>query len=130
MTRDFIGAVVADDGDLAHYGVKGMKWGVRKSDKSEDLSPPSGPETSSAKYDRLMKQSKRDGANSLSDEDLAFVTKRGNAIAQVNRLNEKKPGWVAEVAKQVLKQQTQKRLQSASESITAKYIDEPMRSKS
>ena len=31
MPNDFIGAITADpDADALHYGVKGMKWGVRR----------------------------------------------------------------------------------------------------
>ena len=51
---------------LEHYGVKGMKWGVRKSISSR---------AKSAKRERSWKKQYRERA-SMSDEDLRNVVKR------------------------------------------------------
>lgn len=43
------------DDELAHYGKKGMRWGVRKSDSSSDSTPekPKGPDVSKMSDDEL-----------------------------------------------------------------------------
>lgn len=116
---DYVAALLKSHDDVEHAGVKGMKWGVRKDRGApkEIVAPSKGKasETSAQKYVRLTTHAKQHGANSLDDDDLKFVTQRGNAIAQVNRLNERKPGWVADLAKQALKQAAQKKLNVAIE---------------
>lgn len=81
------------------------------------------PETSSETYNRLLDQAKKQGANSLNDDELMFVTKRGNAINQVNRLNEKKPGWIQTAARNAVQQQANRKIQSLSNDLSDKYID-------
>lgn len=122
MGKEYLANLPPESGDLMNTGVKGMKWGIRKKDAPAAPTKKSGPETSSDKYTRLLAQAKKGGGNSLSDDDLRFVTQRGDAIAKVNRLNEQKPGWIQDVAQQVIKQAAKKQLQSITENVSKKYI--------
>lgn len=141
-TKNYLAMHLASKADHQASGVKGMKWGVRKptgSKPSGRLSsrltgkkqtpPPkkkSGPETNADRYSRLLGQAKKDGANALSDDDLAFVTKRGDAIRKVNALNEKKPGWLADAAKTALKNAAKREMQQVTANLTKKYISDEL----
>lgn len=136
--RDYLANLKLDPDDKLDSGVKGMRWGIRKSDSSSGSStsksgeaPTSagsahGSETSAQRYTRLLGQAKQKGGNSLTDDDLRFVTQRGDAINKVNRLNERKPGWAAEAAKQVLLQAAKKQLSKVADGVADKYISEPL----
>lgn len=56
------------DTEILHVGVKGMKWGVRKSPrpKSQDA----------AKADRIASRKKKNGIKSLSNKDIKTVNDR------------------------------------------------------
>lgn len=141
LTRDDKGHIVSVevvpyDPDLEHSGVKGMKWGVRKDNpdkavrkadkaaqKIGERSPSSkGPESTADRYTRLLTKARAQGANSFTDEELQFVTKRGDAINKINRLNERKPNWIAELAQQQIKQTAQKQMRVVSDDMTKKYV--------
>lgn len=63
---------INDDNSLAHYGVKGMKWGKRKArgstPKSEDA----------AKADRYKARVRKSGVSSLSNKELKALNERIN----------------------------------------------------
>lgn len=70
------------DRALAHYGVKGMKWGVRKSRKS------SGPVSEDARVARKAQAKlKKTGVKSLSNKELQSVINRMNLERQYSTLN-------------------------------------------
>lgn len=125
---DYIGLVVVKSGDLEQAGVKGMRWGIRN-DKSKSTTgsetpkAKTGPESSAQRYDRLLVQAKKNGANTFSEEDLRFVTQRGNALSQVDRLNASKPNWVADAAKQALKQAATQTVKTVVANSAKKYIN-------
>jgi hypothetical protein len=136
LTLDDLGQVIdvesVDPSTLEHSGVKGMKWGIRKM-RGEPAHPtnahhgnPKANETNADRYTRLLSQAKKEGANSLSDDDLKFVTLRGDAISKVNRLNQTNPNWVHDAANQALKQAAKKGMQMAVEHATKKYITGPL----
>ena len=120
------------DPTLEHSGVKGMKWGVRKKDAPSSTPTTKAPagESNTDRYNRLLAHAKKHGANTLDDDDLKFVTLRGDAISKVNRLNQTNPGWVSSAANQALKQAAKKTLQMATEHATKKYITDPLLGKS
>lgn len=70
---------------LAHYGVKGMKWGRRKSDLGS-LAPPSEDYTRVAGQRAVAKTS---GTRALSNKDLQEVITRMNLEQSYSRLNPK-----------------------------------------
>jgi hypothetical protein len=144
-TKDYLAMRKVDPEDREDHGVKGMKWGVRKprgsasgtggikaalgrkSKTPEKPAPkPSGPETSSQKYDRLLAQSKAKGANSLHDEELRFVTQRADAIAKINKLHQQNPNFVKDAVKQALKNAAKREMQNIAAGIAKKYISDEL----
>ena len=80
-------------GDLSHYGVKGMHWGVRR---SESGSGGSSPAPKAAPKPRMSEDAKtvekafgkidRGGTNALSNHELQGVVTRLNLEQQYSRL--------------------------------------------
>lgn len=155
MGKDYLAALFAEPGDKEDSGVKGMKWGVRRtsaqlraaaatrkgstpakktesstsssssSKKSTSDDPPAA-ETSSQRYARLAQVAKDGGASSLPDADLKFFNARTEAISKINKLNETKPGWLADTSKKVLQQTAQNQMQSIADGVAKKYISGPV----
>ena len=103
MPKDYLVQYRDEPADLLHFGIKGMKWGVRNDSKGGSSKggapvPALGPETSAQKYNRLAQQVKKQGGNSLDDSDLAFFNARGNAVAQAQRFVQRKPGRMEGIA--------------------------------
>ena len=129
MAQDYLAMVTPKKGDKLDFGIKGMKWGVRRSkeqlaaDKNSPTKPPEN-ESSSDRYNRLLTQAKKSGGNSLTDEELRFVTSRGDAIRRVQQLSNEKPSWISDTAQQVLKNAAKQSLQSVANSVAKKYIND------
>lgn len=75
------GALAEVDDFLEHYGVKGMKWGVRR----DRPSVPSSADAATAS--RLQGQVKLGGTQSLSNQELQTLVNRMNLESQYTRLN-------------------------------------------
>lgn len=138
--RDYLGMITPKPEDRQDHGVKGMKWGVRRSSSqlkaaaakrgestsTSSSSKPSGPETSVQRYARLKAQAKSGGGNQMSEEDLKFFNARTEALAKVNKLNETNPGWLHTTTKTVLQQAAQRQMQAIADGIANKYISGPV----
>ncbi len=89
---------------LAHFGVKGMHWGVRKSDT------PASNDAATAKA--LKKKAKVGGKKSLSNEELEVLIKRMNLEQQFTKLNppanKEAKKFVTDILQNVGKQQATK----------------------
>ena len=100
---------------LAHYGVRGMKWGVRKSSSH----PSSEDAATAASYKR---RAQTQGIHTLSNKELQTYINRANLEQQFNRLNERKKNagskFVGDVLKEIGKQEAKKILVSK----TAEYV--------
>jgi hypothetical protein len=70
---------VAGEEFLEHFGVKGMKWGVRKDRVSTNVS--------TLKVAGSKQKLKKSGTDSLSNKELQDLATRMNLEVQVNRLN-------------------------------------------
>lgn len=81
---------------LEHYGVKGMKWGVRRT--KAQLAKSSKRSDDSAKVKKL----KKGGKNSLSDQELKRVVNRLNMEQQYSRLNKSRAQQGHDVVKALL----------------------------
>lgn len=68
---------------LAHHGIRGMKWGVRRSRRQID-SAPVAPEHARAR--ELQSTAKRSGTKALTNKDLQELTQRLNLEQQYSRL--------------------------------------------
>lgn len=84
----------AVDEFLAHYGVKGMKWGVRKSEDSDDGSSSAkkekpGPSDDVVKVDGHQSVIKAGGTRALSNKELKEVVDRMNLEQQYSTLKTK-----------------------------------------
>lgn len=78
---------VVDD-FLAHYGVKGMKWGVRRKRGSNGLVS-----TEAERASQLLEKVKKEGGvQSLSNKELGDLNKRLQLERQYSQLIMPKPG--------------------------------------
>lgn len=91
------GTVDAVDEFLAHYGVKGMKWGVRR--KKSDREPAS---EDAARAAELQTRLKKSGTSALTNKELQEVVTRMNLEQQYSRLNPKTQSKGADYASVLL----------------------------
>lgn len=71
---------------LAHHGIKGMKWGVRRGRNVSANHPPS---EDAAKAGAAKTKAKTSGTHSLSNKELQDIVTRMNLEQQYSRLNPK-----------------------------------------
>lgn len=86
--------VAHNDADdfLAHYGVKGMKWGVRRAEKAEKKAQKryeNSSEDSRAAQDATRKIKKGGSVDALSNKELQALVQRMNLEQQLSGLQEK-----------------------------------------
>lgn len=143
VIRDDNGFVVdfKMESDLEHHGIKGMKWGIRRSDKelgnetsssSSENSSSGGSssgsssneptESSQDRYERLKKAIKKKGAKSLSDQDLQFVNQRTNAIKQATKATERKKSTTEKILRDVGESTAKKVLKDVAENYATKIV--------
>lgn len=83
-----MGATTIDD-VLAHYGVRGMKWGVRKKGGSVSSAPK--PISEDAKTAAAAREkAKKSGPESLTNQEMRAVVERMNLEQQYAKLNPRK----------------------------------------
>jgi|SRR5690606_6592953 len=103
---------------LAHYGVKGMKWGRRKDNDGPSLSDrlrggPKEPDSmDSTKAKHLQKRVGRSGTDALSNRELQELVTRMNLEQQYNRLTPKKTNAGADFIKKLGQQALQREVQA------------------
>lgn len=152
--RDYLAILRPQPKDALQFGVRGMKWGIRRTDSQlakdhaarkssgEKVTPtkkaeshksdsPSvkaltGEESSSQRYARLADQAKQGKASSMSEQDLKFFNARTDALAKINKMNEQNPSWLASTSKKVLQQAAQNTMQSVADGVAKKYISSPI----
>lgn len=141
-SKDYLAMAQPEEGDREDSGVKGMRWGVRRNrsqlkvaaQKRADspdhvknaASKPSGPETSSARYNRLKTEAKAGLGKNMSDEDLKFFNARTEALKKVDALNQSQPGWLSKTSKKVIQTTAEKTLQDISNGVANKFITAPI----
>lgn len=77
---------------LAHHGIKGMKWGVRRSASALARSRAKGPAHEDAAVAKATAhQIKKGGTSSVSNKDLQALVTRMNLEQQYGKLKANKP---------------------------------------
>lgn len=94
---------------LKHFGVRGMRWGVRNFRRASSSQSPRSQEAAQAF--RLQQRVSRSGTSSLSNAELRALVNRMNLEQQYAGLNQKHVSagrkWVNNMAAQVAQQQAQ-----------------------
>lgn len=141
--KDYLASHNVEPEDREDSGVKGMKWGVRRSSKQLKAAaqeraaspdhvknaahkPAGGAESSAARYDRLKAAAKSGQGKHMSDEDLKFFNARTEALKKVNALNQHNEGWLSKTTKTVLQSAAQKQMQAITDAVANKYIGGPI----
>lgn len=91
-----MGTTVELDDILEHYGIKGMKWGVRRTDAQlarargkKFKETPKNMQSKDAKKAKSVKEKvKTQGIDALSNDELQELTRRINLESNYNRLSE------------------------------------------
>lgn len=102
---------------IQHFGVKGMKWGVRKDDKGGSSKKTKEVSSDAAEADAARVKAKKQGPQSLSNKEMQSLVNRMNLEQQYSKLAAQNPKammsganfakkLVADTAKDVLKNQT------------------------
>ena len=146
MKKDYLGMIKVRRNDKLDYGVRGMRWGIRKSSaqlraeaaqrgdskpkakapEEKNSTPQGGVESSAARYARLKSEAKTGSATGWTETDLKFFNARTDALAKVAKMNEQKPGWLQETTKRVLQQSAQRQMQSIADGLADKYVSGPV----
>ena len=83
-------------------------------------------ESSQSRYARLASQANSGRASEMSEQDLKFFNARTEALAKINKMNERDPGWLSKTTKTVLQSTAQKTMQDISNGVANKYITSPV----
>lgn len=83
---------------LAHFGVRGMKWGVRRSRSSRPH--PSSPEAARAAH--LQVKARKSGTHSLTNPELQTLVTRMNLETQYSNLNQRQVNKGRKIATDIL----------------------------
>lgn len=91
-----VGSVLVSDISLAHYGVKGMKWGVHKSESggssSSGKSSTAGLSPDAKNASRLHDKIQTKGTGSLSNQEMRQFLERMNLERQYSQMMSQPPG--------------------------------------
>ena len=149
--KDYVALLKQKKGELKQHGIRGMRWGIRRTDKqlaqdtasrkasgedvtktkkSSAISPGTkaitGEESSAQRYARLTGEAKGGGATNCSDADLKFYNSRTEAMAKVDKMFETQPSWLKSTSKKVLQNAAQRTMQDIANGVSTKYISGPI----
>lgn len=83
-----------ENAELEHYGIKGMKWGVRKNRVSGPSSAPAKSKSTMSpdvkRVSEIKSKVKSKGRDSLSNDEMQDLVKRMNLEQQYSNLNPNK----------------------------------------
>lgn len=104
--------------ELAHFGVKGMRWGVRKADREVSAD--------AARSSELKTKVKKQGAESLSNKEMQELITRMNLDRQLSQLSgsDTNPAqkFVTDKLKQIGSQEAAKLAAQGSAWLIKKYL--------
>lgn len=106
---------------LMHFGVKGMRWGIRRSHPSE-----SEPSADVQRYRAAVSKINRGDTSTLSNKELQDVVNRMNLDQQYSRLSSAKKNLGAKIAQDIitsiLKEQLKNTLSKAVSKAISQYF--------
>lgn len=130
-------AAAAVDNFLAHYGKKGMKWGVRKGkgaptavavqEKGKKLKTsggknlPAAPEAVAAA--KLGQKARASGVKALSNTELSTLSNRLNLEQNVTRLQSQNDGSAKQFVRNLLSNAGKQQATRAANNLAAKQVD-------
>lgn len=82
--------VLGSNGELYHWGIKGMKWGVRRFQNKDGSLTPAGRKRYDDPEDDRVEPAKRKSAKDMTDEELGRAIARARAEDEYNRLRPEK----------------------------------------
>lgn len=113
--------------DLKHYGVLGMKWGVRKDRKPQGYGNPNykGPKKSKPRSaDRVeVDKLRRNPRSSLSNKDLETANKRLRLEQEYKKLNTQQKSKGRRIAGEILTNVAKNQVEYALNQVSRKYVD-------
>lgn len=83
--------VLGPNGELYHWGIKGMKWGVRRYQNKDGSLTPAGKKRYDDSEGEKATPAKRKSAKDMTDEELGRAIARARAEDEYNRLRPEKP---------------------------------------
>ena len=86
---------------LAHYGIKGMKWGIRRYQNKDGSLTPQGRKRYSQDYADTAELRKK-SAEQLSDDQIRKLNKRINLESEYKRLNPQGLAKYKEIAGEII----------------------------
>lgn len=98
MTNVMNDKMLTEDEFFEHAGVKGMKWGQRKSAKTSS----NHTSADAARFNKIGSRVKKNGFDNLSNDDLAKLNKRSQLLTEYKKNNPSKVAKGAKAAKDAL----------------------------
>ena len=90
--------ILGPNGELYHWGIKGMKWGQRRYQNKDGSLTPEGKKRYDDSDGEQVKPAKKKSAKDMTDEELSRAIARARAEDEYNRLRpdktDKKPSFV------------------------------------
>lgn len=128
---------------LLHYGVKGMRWGVRKSEgaptavtvttKGKKVKTKGGENrptsTDAARAATIGQVKKKSGVRALSDQDLQNYTRRLNLEAQAKRLDYERSNPGKKFVLSILGQAGKSAAQQAANDVASRQVKKALAKK-
>lgn len=117
---------------LEHFGVRGMRWGVRKKAGSVDTSVESTTKGRSRSEDassaaKALNRSKKQGVGSLSNQELKALNERMNLESQYKQLNSKQKNgarkFAEDIALQLTKELTKEVAKGGAKTVGKAFVD-------
>jgi hypothetical protein len=91
--------MLSKDDFIEHFGVKGMKWGRRKSEPPN----PAHVSADAARVNKIKARVEKKGLDNLSNDDLAKLNKRNQLVSEYKKQNPGKFEKGAEATQKALK---------------------------
>lgn len=102
--------VLGPNGELYHWGIKGMKWGIRRYQNKDGSLTPAGRKRYDDSEDEKVQPAKKKSVRDMTDDELSRAIARARAEDEYNRLRpekapepEKKPSFAKKFMEDAVK---------------------------